>query len=517
MDDLNKVLAELSPDELQLLHRYLREAGQKDGLPARSRIVRQSRETNVFPLSFAQQRLWFLDQLTPGSTAYNIPMSVRLTGRLDADALERSMQEIVRRHEILRTTFRAVEGQPVQVISPVADSALSVMDLSGLEEGEREAAVGRLAAEEIRRPFDLEAGPLMRLTLLRLDAERHVLLRTIHHIVFDNFSEEIFVRELLALYEAFSHGRPSPLPELPIQYADYAHWQREWMQGEVMREQLAYWQENLAGAPPALNLPTDRPRPPVQTFRGARQLFAISEELTAGVEALSRSENCTPFMTLLASFKALLQHYSGQADVLVGTASSGRTRPETEKLLGLFANTLVLRTDLAGDPTFRELLGRVREVVFGAEARQDVPFEKLVEVLQVERDLGRQPVFQILFNLQAQSAGSFELPGMTLEQVESEAGTSKFDLTVFWAKAPTHFYGSLVYSTDLFEPATAARMTEDYVTLLGAVVARPGARLGELLETVAQERRRKRDAERAALNKSNLDRLRTARRRGADG
>ncbi|MCA1612751.1 MAG: condensation domain-containing protein [Acidobacteria bacterium] len=516
MDDLSKVIAELSPDELQLLHRYLRELGQQNGRPARARIVRQSRDSNVFPLSFAQQRLWFLDQLTPGSAAYNIPMSVRLTGRLDVAALERGVQEIVHRHEILRTTFTAVEGQPVQVVAPGADSGLSVLDLSGLDEGEREAAVGRLAAEEFRRPFDLESGPLMRVTLLRLDAERHILLRTIHHTIFDNFSEDIFVRELLALYEAFSHGKPSPLPEPPIQYADYAHWQREWMQGEVMREQLAYWQENLAGAPPALNLPTDRPRPAVQTFRGAKQLFAISGELTAGVEALSRSENCTPFMTLLAAFQSLLQHYSGQADVLVGTATSGRTRPETERLVGLFANTLVLRTDLAGDPTFKELLRRVREVVLSAEARQDVPFEKLVEVLQVERDLSRQPIFQVLFNLQSQSLGTSGLPGMTLEPMESEVGTSKFDLTVFWAKAPSHFYGSLVYSTDLFEPATAARMTEDYVALLEAVVARPGARLGELLETVAQERLRKRSAARAALNKSNLDRLRTARRKGAD-
>lgn len=516
MDDLSKVIAELSPDELQLLHRYLRELGPKERRPARARIARQNRDSNVFPLSFAQQRLWFLDQLTPGSTAYNIPMSARLTGRLDVAALERSVQEVVRRHEILRTTFKAVEGQPVQVVASSADSRLNVVDLSGLDEGEREAAAGRLAAEEFRRPFDLESGPLMRVTLLRLDAERHILLRTTHHIISDRWSEDIFVRDLLALYEAFTRGKPSPLPELPIQYVDYAHWQREWMQGEVMREQLAYWQENLAGAPPVLNLPADRPRPAVQTFRGAKQLFATSGELTAGVEALSRSENCTPFMTLLAAFQALLGDYSGQTDVLVGTATSGRTRPETEGLVGLFANTLVLRTDLSGDPTFRELLGRVREVVLGAEARQDVPFEKLVEVLQVERDLGRQPLFQVLFNLQSQAPGPSGLPGLALEPLESGAGTSKFDLTVFWAKAPSHFYASLVYSTDLFEPATAARMTEDYVTLLEAAVARPGARLGELLEAVAQERQRRRDAARAALNKSNLDRLRTARRKGAD-
>ncbi|HEX3559480.1 MAG TPA: condensation domain-containing protein [Pyrinomonadaceae bacterium] len=515
MDDLSKTIAELSPDELQLLHQYLHEFGPKDKRPARAQIVRQSRDSDIFPLSFAQQRLWFLDQLTPGSAAYNIPMSVRLTGRLDVAALERSIQEIVRRHELLRTIFKTVDGQPVQVVTSGADAGLSVSDLSGLDEGERGAAVNRLAAEECRLSFNLESGPLMRVTLLRLDAEHHILLRTIHHIISDKLSEDIFVRELLALYEAFSKGNPSPLPELTIQYADYAYWQREWMRGEVMREHLAYWQENLAGAPPTLNLPTDRQRPAVQTFRGARHLFAISEEVTAGVEVVSRSETCTPFMTLLAAFLSLLQHYSGQTDVLVGTATSGRTRPETEGLIGFFANTLVLRTDLSGDPTFRELLKRVRAVVLGAEAHQDVPFEKLVEVLQVERDLSRQPIFQVLFNLQSDLLGPLKLPGMTLEPLESEAGTSKFDLTVFWVRGPSHFYGSLVYSTDLFEPATAARMAEDYVTLLEAIVARPRARLGELLERVAQERLRKRDAARAALSKSNLDRLKTARRKGA--
>jgi Condensation domain len=514
MDAFNKVIAGLTPDQLGLLQLRLNSHSRKADQFGQ-RIPVQSRASNTFPLSFAQQRLWFLDQLTPRSTAYNIPMSVRLTGLLDQAALARSLQEIVRRHEILRTTFANVAGHPVLVIAPATQSALDIVDLSKLSREERDTEAIRLATEEIGRPFDLQCGPLMRVTLLRLGDAEHILLRTIHHIICDKLSEDIFVRELLALYVAFSRNQPSPLPELPIQYADYAHWQRQWIQDEVMQAQLDYWKEKLAGAP-ELNLPTDHRRPAVQTFRGAKQAFSLSKELSERLETLSRSERCTIFMTLLAAFKIMLHYYSRQREILVGTTTSGRTPPQTEKLIGFFANTLVLRTDLSGNPSFSELLGRVREVLLEAEAHQDVPFEKLVELLQVERDLNRQPLFQVLFNLHTDLDVSLTVPGIIFMLLESQQATAKFDLTIFWVKTSDHLYGSMVYNTDLFEAATAARMTEDYVALLEAVVAQPGAQVTELFEMIERQRLSKRNIVRTALKKSNLDRLKTVKRKSVD-
>ncbi|HZH15045.1 MAG TPA: amino acid adenylation domain-containing protein, partial [Archangium sp.] len=349
------------------------------------------------PPSFSQQRLFFLDQLEPNNPTYNIPAAIRLEGALDRTALERSFSEIVRRHEALRTTFQADPQEGVvQVISPPASLSLPATDLSGLPESERETEVLRLAQEEARRPFDLAQGPLLRVALLRLGEHQHVLLVTMHHIVSDGWSVSLLSRELSALYEAFSKGQPSPLAELPIQYADYAGWQRQWLQGDALERQLSYWRKQLSGAPQALELPTDHPRPSVQTSRGASHPLRISKTLSEEISALSRREGVTPFMTLLAAFQVLLHRYSGQDDFCVGSPSAGRNRAELEGLIGFFVNTLVLRGRPSGGLTFRELLAQAREATLEAQAHQELPFEKLVEELKPGRDLSRSPLFQVM-------------------------------------------------------------------------------------------------------------------------
>ena len=332
------------------------------------------------PLSFAQQALWFLDQLSPGQATFNVPAVVRIEGPLDADALERSFQEIVQRHEALRTTFAIVDGRPVQVIAESLDLALEGVDLCAFAADQREAEAVRLAAEEARRPFDLARGPLVRATLLRLDERDHALLLTMHHIVTDGWSFGVAAHELTTLYASFRDGTPAALPELPIQYADFAHWQRNRLQGEVLDQLLGYWSKQLAGVVP-LELPTDRPRPPSGRPAGAIRTFALAPDLSAKLDALSSRESATPFITLLAAFQTLLHRYSGQDDIVVGSPIANRNRAETEGLIGFFVNMLALRADLSGDPSFRALLGRVREVALGAFEHQDLPLEMLIEAL----------------------------------------------------------------------------------------------------------------------------------------
>ena len=431
------------------------------------------------PLSFAQHRLWFLNQLDPSSPAYNIPAGIRLTGALDRPALERSLQEIVRRHEVLRTTFPLVEEQPVQAIAPFLIIELPVVDLAELPPDQREAAVQRLAKEQAQQPFDLAKGPLLRLTLLRLTDEEHVLVLTIHHVVFDGWSTGVFLRELTMLYQAFTAGRPSPLPELPIQYADYSRWQRQWLQGEALDAQLAYWKKQLAGEPAALELPADHPRPASQTFHGAVHCSVLPTALSEKLQALSRQEGGTLFMTLLAAFQTLLHRYTGQEDVWVGSPIANRTRTEIEGLIGFFVNTLVLRTNLGGNPTYRELLARVREVTLGAYAHQDLPFEKLVEELQPQRDLGRSPLFQVLFILHNAPVAPLELSGLTASLLEIDNGTSEFDLVMALAETSEGLKINLEYNTDLFEAATTTRLLDHFRTLLEGVVADPGRRLSD--------------------------------------
>ncbi|MBD2015334.1 amino acid adenylation domain-containing protein [Microcoleus sp. FACHB-53] len=451
-----------------------------------SPILPVPRDGNL-PLSFAQQRLWFLAQLEPDSPAYNIPAAFRLTGLLNVTALSQSLSEIVRRHEVLRTTFLSVDGQPKQVISLQTGLTLPVIDLRELPLDQGLSEAQRLATEEAQQPFNLATGPLFRVKLLRLEEAEHMLLVTMHHIVYDGWSYDIFLRELAALYDAFSSGKPSPLPELPIQYADFAHWQREWLQGEVLESQRDYWKQQLNGNLPILQLPIDYPRPPVQTYPGGYQSLELPKNLTQALKDLSQQERVTLFMTLLAAFQTFLYRYTGQEDMIVGTPIAGRNQVEAEGLIGFFVNTLALRTYLSGNPSFQELLGRVREVALGAYAHQDLPFEKLVEELQPERDRSRTPLFQVMFVLQNTPTSALELPGLTVNSLNIDSGTAKFDLTLFMIETAQGLRASLEYNTDLFNPATITRMLGNFQTLLEGIVANPKQRLSDLPLLTASE------------------------------
>ncbi|KAB8141160.1 amino acid adenylation domain-containing protein [Chloroflexia bacterium SDU3-3] len=432
------------------------------------------------PLSFAQQRLWFLAQLEPDSPFYNTPAAVRLDGALAVDALERALGEIVRRHEALRTTFQLVDGQPAQVVGQPAAVELRRHDLAALAGEEQERQLRALMAEEARRPFDLARGPLLRTTLLRLADQRHIFLLNMHHIVSDDWSTGALVREIGALYAAFAAGQQPDLPPLPIQYADYAIWQRGWLQGDVLDEQLGYWKRQLGGSLPVLDMPADRVRPPVQTYRGARLPFTLGLPLSAAVADLSRSLGATPFMTLLAAFKTLLYRYTGQADVVVGTPIAGRNHVEIEHLIGFFLNTLALRTDLAQAASFRALVEQVREVTLGAYAHQDLPFERLVEELQPQRDLSRSPIFQVMFVLHNAPAAPLALPGLALAPVELPNETALYDLTLSITEGEQGMTGWWEYNTDLFDAATVERLHGHFARLLGAALADPAARLLDL-------------------------------------
>jgi amino acid adenylation domain-containing protein len=432
------------------------------------------------PLSFAQERLWFLAQLAPESAAYNIAAALAGFGALDAALLGATLSAVVRRHEALRTVFRVAEdGEPVQWIEEPRPVALPRVDLSGLLAGARGPEVRRLVAAEARRPFDLARGPLLRATLLLEGADEHVLLFTLHHIVGDGWSIQVLTRELGALYAAFRQGRPSPLPDLPVQYADFAVWQRRWLTGAVLAGEIAYWRERLAGAPPLLTLPTDRPRPPVQSFRGGSVPYALSGELAAAVKALSRREGTTLFMTFLAAYMTLLARYSGQRDVAVGTPVAGRTHRELEELIGCFLNTLVLRGDLGGDPTFRALLERVRQSVLEAYAHQALPFEMVVEALQPERSLSYEPLFQVVLNLHMPRE-TMALGDLTWRALELHQETVQFDLILTVAERPDGIAGQLEYRSDLFDRSTASRLLGHLTTLLGGAVAAPGRALSDL-------------------------------------
>ncbi|HEX8148765.1 MAG TPA: amino acid adenylation domain-containing protein, partial [Pyrinomonadaceae bacterium] len=433
------------------------------------------------PLSFAQQRLWFLDQLEPGGSAYNVPSAVRLEGPLDLGALERTVGEIVRRHETLRTSFPTAEGRPQQRIAPVSEIRLAVTDLSPLPAAEREAAARRLAREEAERPFDLATGPLFRVGALRLGEEEHVVLFTMHHIVCDGWSLGVMVREIVALYGAYSRGAAPALPEPPIQYVDFAVWQRNWLRGDVLEAQLDFWKKQLgAGELPALKLPTDRPRPATRSFVGAQEQFTLPFAFLEKVKALSRQEGVTMFMTLLGAFQALLHRYSGQDEILVGSSIANRNRAEIEGLIGFFVNTLVMRGDFGGNPTFKELLGRVRDAALGAYAHQDLPFEKLVEEMQPERSLGGAPLFQVAFNLQNAPWENLELQGLRLSYLGVSSETSKFDLALYMSESHEGLHGKFEYATDIFEAETIRRLVGHFRRLLEAAVADPEQRVSTL-------------------------------------
>jgi amino acid adenylation domain-containing protein len=482
MTDLASRLAGLSPQKRELLLRQLAaKAPSAPAAPARiPRLPREEGVANRFPVSASQLREWILDRLQPGTSAYNIPGGIRVRGPLDPAVLQRSVREIVRRHESLRTTFAAQDGEPVQVVSPDFRAPVPLVDLGGLPEALRPPEARRIGGEESLLPFDLERGPLLRMRHVRLDPREHLVLFTMHHIVSDGWSGGIFQSELGVLYDALVHGRSSPLPELPVQYADFAAWQRERLDGGALEAQIAYWRQQLAGAPPLLELPTDRPRPPVQGFRGAKHPFFLPPESAAALRDLVRQEGATPFMAVFAAFAALLARHSGQEDLTVGTYNGNRGRAELEGLIGFFINTLVLRLDLTGAPSFRELLRRAREVTLQAFAHQDVPFERLLETLRVERDLSRTPLFQVLLVLQNFPGGDAEVKEVMLESVSFEHDRSDFDLGLWLTESPIGLGGVFSYAVELFDPATIARLSGHLGRLLAAVLADPDRSVPEL-------------------------------------
>jgi amino acid adenylation domain-containing protein len=429
------------------------------------------------PLSFAQQRLWFIDQLDPGNAAYNCSRSVRLEGRLDLKTLESVINEIVRRHESLRTRFEIRDGKPVQIIDEWIKRRLEIEDLTGQSEGEREEQAAQIARKDADTGFDLSRGPLFKVKILKLDEERHIAIFTAHHIVSDGWSMGVLVREVYALYEALREGGSSPLPDLEIQYGDYAVWQRSWLQGETLERQLGYWMRQLEGAPRTLNLPTDHPRPPVQTYRGGRRSLSLSADLATKLRDFSRSQKATMFMTLLAGFQALLYRYTWQEDIVIGAGIANRNRIETEPLIGFFINMLALRTNFSGDPTFIELAAQAREVSLGAYAHQEVPFDLLVEKLQPKRDLSRTPLFQVVFVLQNTPLEPLELPGINVIPLENESNNTHFDLMLSMGETSQGLIGVLEYNLDLFEPSTVDRMLKTYALLLEAMVFNPDRRI----------------------------------------
>jgi amino acid adenylation domain-containing protein len=440
------------------------------------------------PLSFAQQRLWFLDQLDPDSPMYNIPVALHVRGGLDVPVLERSLNEMVRRHEILRTTFRSEMGKPVQVIGPPTPVDVALVDLSGEDGEDRDSRVHAFARQEAEKSFDLERGPLLRIRIVRLDRDEHVLVLTMHHIIADEWSALVFVRELSSLYQQIREGHAPSLPPLPIQYADYAHWQREYLSNGVYEKQVAYWREQLRSAPPILDFPTDKTRPSVQQFRGARLSMEIGEDLREAVVDLSAQEGVTLFMTLLAAFQSLLHRYTSQNDILVGSPIANRTQTATESLIGFFVNTLVLRADFSGNGTFRDIVRQAREVCLAAYAHQDVPFEKLVEELQPERDQSHSPLFQVAFAYQPQPLTAKSVGDLSLTPLEADTATSKFDLTLTVHSKEDGFVVSLEYNTDLFAEGSARRLLRHYESLLKSAVSDPDQRVSRL-ELLSEEER----------------------------
>ncbi|HEV8494807.1 MAG TPA: condensation domain-containing protein, partial [Candidatus Angelobacter sp.] len=434
-----------------------------------------SREDPI-PLSFAQERLWFLDQLDGGSATYNIPSALRLQGNLNAGVLEKVFAEIIRRHEVLRTVFVTLHDQPIQQILPDVAFSLPVIDLSDLPLEEVKQHITQDAAQ----PFDLAQGPLLRVSLLKVSEQDHTLLLNMHHSISDGWSTGILMSELATLYSAFLHNQPSPLPELSMQYADFATWQRNWLQGENLGRQASYWKQQLTGAPALLELPTDHPRPAVQTFNGHALSFNISPQLSQSLKDLSRQHNATPFMTLYAAFAVLLSRYSRQDDIVIGSPIAGRNRTEIEGLIGFFVNTLALRTDLSANPTFSELLEQVQHTTLDAYAHQDLPFEKLVEELRPERTLSYAPIFQVMFVLQNTLGERLQIPGLEISYPEFENTTAKFDLSLGMGESEQGLAGSFEYNTDLFDASTIERMIGHWQTLLAGIVSHPNEKISNL-------------------------------------
>ncbi|HEX3444412.1 MAG TPA: amino acid adenylation domain-containing protein, partial [Chthoniobacterales bacterium] len=485
MDELAKRTAGLSPAKRALLEQRLKATGSR----VQHKEIRRSIHEGPPPLSFNQERLWFLYQLEPDSPAYNLPTWIRFEGELNVAAIRRSVNEVLRRHEILRTRIEAVEGRPTQVVEPFTPLEIPLVDLSGLPAQQREAEAKRLCMQEARKPFNLARDLMLRANLFRLGQSEHVLFLNRHHIASDGWSWGVLMGELETLYHAFSKEEPSPLAELPVQYADFAIWQRAWLQGDVLEKQLGYWRKQLDGAPASLELPTDRRAPATPTYCGALLSHNLPESLSLAVGELSRREGVTLFMTLLAAFQTLLHRYTSRDDILVGSVVAGRSRTELEGLIGFFANTLVFRGDLSGDPSFRDILQRTRTVCMGAYAHQDMPFGELVKQLQPERDLSHSPLFQVMFVLQNAPIAAMTLPGLRVTPIDwLDTGASKFELLLSLKQSGNSLNASVEYRTDLFDAATIWRMLNHYQTLLQGFAVNPDARLSELPLLTAQER-----------------------------
>lgn len=466
----------LSATKLELFSLLLEKRGlKKEPMPA----IERRRSTDPPPASFAQERTWRMAEREGRPSFYNF--EVKFEGPLDVLVLESSIDEVIRRQEVLRTTFDFRDGRLVQIINPERQFSLPLVDVSGFEKTVRDGEVRKLSQAQCKEPFDLTAGPVLRFTLVRLDAESHLLLLTIPHIVCDHSSIQLLANEVATVYNAFSQGRQSPLAELAIQYADFARWEREWFKGEIYKRQLDYWRKQLNDCRPVLQLQTDYPRPPVKTYRGTQMLFSVSRDLSEAVESLARREQCTLFITLLAVFKTLLYRYTGQSDLIVGTAVAGRTYPGVEKIIGNFGTALALRTQLSATESFRQLLHQVHEVALNAFKHQDLSFDRLVEELKPECDRSYDPLIQVGFVLHtAPVQASVPLGSSKIEMRNTHSGRAIFDLNVRTHQTPDGLTGSFEYNTDLFKESTIRRMAERFVVLLSAVVANPEQRLADL-------------------------------------
>jgi NRPS condensation-like uncharacterized protein len=473
----------LSPEKLAALSRLIKTRAQS-GAAVKSSVRRN--EMSRYPLSFAQQQLRFINQLEPDSFQHNCPEAIRVKGQLNLPAIEQTFTEIVRRHETLRSTFQVDEGEPVQVVGAITSFSVQSLSLSNLSAGKQSEEVRRLAIEEARRVFDLASGPLFRVTLLELGNDDHVVFLTTHHIVSDAWSMELLISEIGTVYQAFSSGHQSLLADPEFQYGDFSIWQREHLQGERLRTMLDYWKRQLAGPLPELKLPLNYPRPDVRMHNGSAQSIMLSASLTDGMKALASREGATLFMTLLAGFKALLSRYNGQNDIIVGTPFANRNRVETEGLIGCLLNTVALRTNLSGNPTFKELMARVREITLSAQAHVDAPFELVVESVRPDRSTNSTPVFQVWFVLQIAPPETLEGPGLQITPIDFEIGTSQFDLALSLNEVDQGLSAVMIFDTDLFNAATIVRMLEDYELLMRKVVDNPHMKLAAITEMLTE-------------------------------
>jgi amino acid adenylation domain-containing protein len=490
MKDISERISALTPEQRALFEARLKQKGLHNQITAVQTIPRrQNRNSATCPASIDQERLWFIDQLQPGNTAYNIFSASRIRGSLNVPIMERVINELIQRHEVLRTTLKSVDGVPVQVIAPELEITLEPVSLEHLPEEERYDEALRLTTEEFARPFDLEKEPLVRVGLLRLAEDDFVLQVNMQHAITDRWSFAVFEKELAVLYQAFATGQPSPLPELPIQFADYAVWQRERMNSDEYKKDLEYWLRQL-DVSFVLDFPTDFPRPPVQNFRGARVYVGYPKSLLDGLKELSRREGVTMFMTLMAAFKTLIYRYTNQHDILISTPIGTRLRPETENLVGYLLNLLIVRTDLSGNPTFRELLKREQEACVGAYAHQEVPFGKLVQELKPKQDASRNPIAQVAFlYLDFPEATAMQFLGLTATPIDIDNGASRFDITLAMIETPEGFAISIEYISDIFEHGRMERMAKHLQVLLEGIIANPDARLSDVpILTLAEQR-----------------------------